>query len=146
MITMRTGVATLQAPTTEQAQSQKGSVLVEFAFVLPMFLFLLCGMITFSFALYNKTMLTMAIQQGARAGAIANTGHQITEAETAGNLACSGELISFGAAADSPVTASISGDMLTVAASFDYVGLDFLSLYPYNFPISAQTSMRLESP
>jgi Flp pilus assembly protein TadG len=145
MTTMRTDVATLHAPTTKPAQSQKGNALIEFAFVLPVFLLLLIGMMTFSLALYNKTMLTMAVQQGARAGAIAST-DQRTEAETAGNLACSGKLISIGTVAGSPVTASISGDMLTVTASFDYVGLDFLGLYPYNVPISAQTSMRLESP
>jgi hypothetical protein len=145
MTTMCSDVATLQAPTTKQAQFQKGSVLVEFAFILPVFLALLFGMMTFSLAMYNTTMLTMAIQQGARAGAIAGS-DQISKAETAGNLACSGQLISFGAVAHSPVTASISGEILTVSASFDYVGLNFLGLYTYSFPISATTSMRLESP
>ena len=69
MTTMRARSAMHQAKTTKHAQSQKGSVLVEFALILPLFLTLLFGVVTFSIALYDKTVLTMATREGARAGA-----------------------------------------------------------------------------
>ena len=147
MTTMRADIAMLQAPTTERTQSQKGSVVVEFAFVLPVFLLLLFGVITFSIALYNKTVLTMATREGARAGAkyVANRTNAITisNATTAVTYACGNNLVSFGAAMTPTVTTNsdpITDKILTVTANVNYTGL---SIFP-NLSISAQTSMRLE--
>ncbi len=53
----------LRAPAREHTRSQKGSVLVEFAFILPVLLMLLFGVVYFSVALYNKTVLTMATRK-----------------------------------------------------------------------------------
>jgi Flp pilus assembly protein TadG len=146
MITMRTDVAMLQAATTEHAQSQKGSVVVEFALILPVFLLLLFGVISFSIALYDKTVLTMATREGARAGVlfVANRTDAIikSSAQAAALQAGQNNLISFG-----PMTYNISTNsnptldkILTVSANVNYTGL-------YVFPdlsISAQTSMKLE--
>jgi Flp pilus assembly protein TadG len=141
MIAMRTAMAMLMAARKEHTRSQKGTALIEFALILPVFLTLVIGMMYYAMAMYDKTILTMAVQTGARAGAIASADH-VTAAQTAGNLACSGNLISFGALPASPVTAAISGGNITVTASFDYQTF-------YIFPsvnISATTIMRLESP
>jgi Flp pilus assembly protein TadG len=127
------------------AQCQKGSVLVEFALILPLFLVLLFGVVFFSVALYNKTVLTMATREGARAGAMfvadRTTEAVITGATAATLQACQGNLISFGPAVDCNVpTPTLQDNILTVSATVDYGGL-------FMFPgllISAQTSMRLE--
>jgi len=147
MITMRTDVAMLQAPTTEHAQSQKGSVLVEFALILPVFLALLIGVIFFSIALYNKTVLTMATREGARAGSkyVANrTNTSIkSSATTAVTNACQNNLISFGTAMTPTITFNadpISDNNITVTASGNYTGFYIFS----GLSISASTTMRLE--
>jgi Flp pilus assembly protein TadG len=147
MTTKRADVAMLQAPKTEHAQSQKGSVLVEFALILPMFLVLLFGVVFFSVALYNKTVLTMATREGARAGVlyVANRTNTIikSSASTAVTNACQNRLISFGTGMTPTVTTNadpISDKILAVSASVNYTGLYVFS----GFLISAQTSMRLE--
>jgi Flp pilus assembly protein TadG len=144
MSTMRTDVAMLQAPTTEHAQSQKGSVLVEFGLILPVFLLLLFGVISFSVALYDKTVLTMATREGARAGAkyVANGSSTIVSRASAAALqVCQNNLISFGPGMTCNVpTPAIQDNILTVSANINYTGLFIFS----DFLISAQTSMRLE--
>ena len=147
MTPMRTDVGMLQGPTKAHAQSQKGSVLVEFALILPVFLVLLFGVISFSVALYNKTVLTMATREGARAGAkyVANRTNNITKssATTAVTNACQNNLISFGTAMTPTITFNadpISDNKLTVSASVNYTGLYVIS----DLSISAQSTMRLE--
>jgi Flp pilus assembly protein TadG len=146
MIAMRADMAMLQAPAKEHARSQKGNVLVEFALILPLFVLLLFGMVTFSIALYDKTILTIATRDGARAGAIyvsgSSSSDRINSAQTTASSAC-GDLISFGAGASPTVTASISGDLLTVTAVYYYTGV---YIFSDGFSISATTSMRLEVP
>lgn len=145
MIAARANTATLQAPAATPGQAQKGSVMVEFAFILPVFLLLLFGVIYFSVALYNKTVLAIATREGARAGAVyvAGTdtdGSRISSANTVATQVCQNKLVSFGDAMSASITSSISGDILTVQASGDY---DAFYLFP-SFSISAQTRMRLE--
>ncbi|NTV01979.1 MAG: pilus assembly protein [Chlorobiaceae bacterium] len=137
--------AVLQAPAKERDQSRKGSVLVEFALILPVFLLLLFGVITFSIALYDKTVLTMATREGARAGAkfVPNrTGAIITSSATAATRqACQHNLISFGPGMACTVPPPvIQDDILTVSASVSYTGVFIFS----GLLISAETSMRLE--
>lgn len=144
MIAMRTGVSLPQATIPKHTQPQKGNVLVEFALILPLFLFLLFGMITFSVALYNKTVLTMATREGARAGAkfVANRTDAIitSNATAAASQVYQNNLISFGSGMTPSVTSSIQNNILTVTANVNYTGIYIFS----NFTISAQSSMRLE--
>jgi Flp pilus assembly protein TadG len=145
MIAARADAATLQAPAAKRGRSQKGSVLVEFAFILPVFLLLLFGVIYFSVALYNKTVLAIATREGARAGAVYIAGTdtdaaRISSANTAATEVCQNRLVSFGDAMTASITSTISGDILTVQASGSY---DAFYLFPA-LPISAQTRMRLE--
>jgi Flp pilus assembly protein TadG len=145
MTTMRADAAMLQAPTTEHDQSQKGSVLVEFALILPVFLLLLFGVISFSVALYDKTVLTMATREGARAGAkyVPNRTSAIIDSSATATVrqVCNRNLISFGSGMTPVVpTPTIQNNILTVSANLNYTGLFIFS----DFLISAQTSMRLE--
>jgi Flp pilus assembly protein TadG len=139
---MHKKVAMMQAQAKEHAQSQKGSVLVEFALILPMFLLLLFGVTTFSIALYDKTVLTMATREGARAGAINDPNSSSTNrAQTAAWQVCQNNLITFGDTMTPAITATTSGDILTVSAGVNFTGLYLFSVV---FPISAETSMRIE--
>lgn len=143
---MLADIAMLRACTKEHDRSQKGNVLVEFAFILPVFLLLLFGVISFSVALYNKTVLTMATREGARAGARYVAGQtdntsRVTNAKAATTQACSNNLISFGSVTVTSPTATIDNNVLTVTANYSYTGI-----YIFSTPLelSAQTSMRLE--
>ncbi|MEI8032675.1 MAG: TadE/TadG family type IV pilus assembly protein [Chlorobiaceae bacterium] len=144
---MHTDHTKLQAPKTEHAQSQKGSVLVEFALILPLFLLLLFGVISFSVALYNKTVLTMATREGARAGAKYVSGRTSASSKSsaiaAATTACQNSLISFGGGMNPAVTTNadpVTDNFITVTAKYNYTGLYVFS----GLLISAQTSMRLE--
>jgi len=145
MITIHADAAGHQAPAAKPGLSQKGNAMVEFALILPLFLLLLFGVIYFSVALYNKTVLAIATREGARAGAVyvAGTdtdGSRISSANTVATQVCQNKLVSFGDAMSASITSSISGDILTVQASGDY---DAFYLFP-SLSISAQTRMRLE--
>ncbi len=141
---MQNDIAMLRVPATERARFQKGSVLVEFAIILPLFLALLFGVISFSVALYNKTVLNAATREGARAGILYVAGQDNDDKETIANAAAmqvlQGNLISFGSAMTPAVTASIDGDILTVTASGNFMGIFVFS----DMSLSAQTSMRIE--
>ncbi|NTW56052.1 MAG: pilus assembly protein [Chlorobiaceae bacterium] len=146
MTTIRNNFAMLRSPKTKHAITQKGSALVEFALILPVFLLLLFGMVTFSIAIYDKTVLTIATREGARAGAkyVSNRTNSNTKssATNAFTNACK-PLITFGAAMNPTPTFNadpISDNQLTVSASINFKGLYIFS----TFPISATTTMRLE--
>ncbi len=132
------------APSMEHVQSQKGVALIEFAFILPVFLLLLFGIVTFSVALYNKTVLTTATREGARAGIVFVANQEDDEKEAIATATAqayiSDNLISFGPDISPVVTSSINGDILTVTATGAYTGILVMS----DINISAQTSMRLE--
>ena len=145
MITMHADAAGHQAPAAKPGLSQKGNAMVEFALILPLFLLLLFGVIYFSVALYNKTVLAIATREGARAGAVYIAGTdtdavRTASATTAATLVCQNRLVSFGDAMTASITSTISGDILTVTASGNY---DEFFIFP-GIPISAQTRMRLE--
>jgi hypothetical protein len=53
-----------------QKIGQKGGAAVEFAFVLPLLLIFVFGIIEFSILFYNKAMMTNASREGARAGIV----------------------------------------------------------------------------
>src|SRR3954469_14814533 len=49
---------------------QRGAAAIEFALLLPLMATLLFGVVEFSFALYNKAILTNAAREAARAGIV----------------------------------------------------------------------------
>ena len=164
MTTMPGDIPAHKAPATVRAQSQKGNALVEFALILPFFLALIFGMVTFSIALYNKTVLTMATREGARAGAVYVAGetddtHITARARSAARLACRNKIITFGTnytdqQYDEMVPAPTIGGVapnriLTVTANITtYTGLFwgfFIGSNPNTqYPISAISIMKLE--
>lgn len=134
-------MAKLKAPEKEQAQSQKGSMIVEFALILPVFVMLVCGMIHYSMALNDKIILTMAAWQGARAGAISSS---TISAQNAAEAACYHTLISWSGYLSATITP-------TMDSSTKMCRVETRCYYPpfFMFPgidLSATTSMSLESP
>lgn len=123
----------------KHARYQKGNALVEFALILPIFMTLALGMIYYSFALYNKTILMWAAREGAREGAISSdTG----SAQSVALSVCNDKLIAIGGHPTPTVNppAISSAHIIKVEASCNYPGF---YVFP-GFPISAQTSMRVE--
>jgi Flp pilus assembly protein TadG len=156
MTAMRKHVDMPHAPMKERAQSQKGSVLVEFALILPIFLALVFGMISFSIALYDKTVLTLAAREGARRGALydknnydqngafSDTNITSQVSTTAANYY--GDLITFGSGTSASTSTVVSGSAgsrtVSVTTSMNYNGLFIFASTV--IPMSSTTIMRLE--
>ena len=141
---------------TERIKNQKGAALVEFAIVLPLLLVLVFGMIEFSIMFYDKSVITNASREGARAGIVYSYPNRITEGEieaTVGNYV-SNKLITFGATTPSAeemttVTGQCAnaGDVVTVAVTFPYEFLvlpNFITTLTGSIDLSAVTIMRCE--
>jgi len=54
----------------QKVRNEKGATVVEFAFILPLLLFLIFAIIEFALLLYNKAMVTNAARAGARTGLV----------------------------------------------------------------------------
>ncbi|MBP7569560.1 MAG: pilus assembly protein [Acidobacteria bacterium] len=88
---------------TTRRQSRAGSELIEFAFVLPLLLVLVFGMVDFGIALYNKAIVTAASREGARAGTAFRT-PPLSDGAVAQLVRdyCEDRLINFGGASTTP--------------------------------------------
>ncbi|MDL1983398.1 MAG: pilus assembly protein [Deltaproteobacteria bacterium] len=145
-------------------ENQKGAVAVEFAIVLPLLVLLLFGIIESSLFLYDKTMITNASREGARAGIVYSYPNRISDEEIATVVKnyCKDNLITFNDDPDAtdPLVVEIartgsnsSGDSLTVKVKYRY---DFLVLPDISelfgsadstsleINLEAETVMRLE--
>lgn len=113
---------------------QSGSVAVEFALVLPLLLAIVFGIIEYSIALYDKTVITNASREAARAGIVLKspklTSDEITKVATD---YCASNLVTFGATTSPTVAVTTTGGAvfgtpLTVSVSYVYQGLGLGSL------------------
>lgn len=125
-----------------------GNAIVEFAFVLPVFLMIVYGAITYTIALHNKLILTQASREGARAGTVYRA-TRLTQAQiqTIVSNYCADNLITFAALAATcqptailPAAPIDPGDPLTVRVTYLYRGLYVFG----NTTISAETTMLYE--
>ncbi|CAG2151501.1 hypothetical protein LMG19282_03998 [Cupriavidus campinensis] len=130
-----------------------GAAAVEFALIFPLLLFIVFGVIEFGTALYDKSVVTNASREAARAGVVlkspAMTSAQIKQ--VALNY-CTNKLVTYGAAATCtfPLTVSpcaSTGTALTVQVSYTFNGLLLGPLIrPFTGPltINALTTMLCE--
>ena len=129
---------------TSRVMRQRGTSMVEFAFVAPVFLMLLFGIIEFSVILFDKAMITNASREAARAGILfragdrtlggANLVAETTLIQTVVSDYASNYLISLGGA--SMLTTVVTRNDVNNNGVFD-VG-DTLTVdveYPYAFLI-----------
>jgi Flp pilus assembly protein TadG len=123
---------------------QRGTSLVEFAFVAPVFFLLLFGIIEFSVILFDKATITNASREGARAGILFRSGTrdiggvelaaEKTEIENVVDNYATANMISLGGASN--ITTQVTRNDVNGNGIFD-VG-DELTVdvrYPYNFLI-----------
>lgn len=110
---------------------EQGSVVVEFALIFPLLLFIVLSIIECSLALYDKAVITNASREAARAGIVLRT-PKLTKTQIA-NVAldyCQNNLISF--AQNTLPTIQVNdngtttfGTPLSVSVSYVYTGLGF---------------------
>lgn len=128
------------------ATAQRGVALVEFALMLPVMVLLVFGAITFTVALYDKSILTHASRQAVRAWVVSKPILTKDAVQQIANGLCQNQLISFGAGSVTCVPVAtgpdtpVSGDVLTVSVSMGFTGLYIFQ----NMQISSQTSMKFE--
>jgi len=108
---------------------QKGAAAVELALVLPLFLLVIDGLIEFSLLMYDKSIVSNAAREGARAGALL-TNPKLTNSEIAdvAKKYANTYLISFGLVNDLQVTVNQSIDgvylsPLSVSVKYTYTSL-----------------------
>jgi Flp pilus assembly protein TadG len=132
---------------------QRGAAAIEFAFVLPIMAALLFGVVEFSFALYDKAILTNAAREAARAGIVyakprvTTTAISNVASNYAGNL-----LVTFGNANTPSVSVDQSagtsaGNPLKVTVSYTYTGLllgSIVSQLTGPITLSSATTMAYE--
>lgn len=140
-------------PSFNKATRNNGSVVVEFALLLPLLLLLVFGIIECSFALYDKAIITNASREAARAGIVLRT-PKLTKTQIA-NIAsnyCQNNLISFAQNAIPSVVVTDNGTNtfgtpLQVTVSYVYTGLGFgqiISAIAGPITMSASTTMNNE--
>jgi len=144
-------------------ENQRGSVVVEFAIVLPLLLLLFIGITEFGIAYYNKQVITNASREGARAGIVA-----LSEEETQGQKEerikeivhdyAKDRVITFGEDSFSIANNSVilegcnetSDDYCKVSVEYEYtyIVLQLINFFGADFGttlnIGASTTMRME--
>ena len=126
-------------------RSQRGTSAVEFALVLPIFLFVLFGFIELSVAFYDKAVLANASREGARAGVVLrNPKLSTAEIQQVVQNYTNGALLTFGVSSPPEVTVTqfvpLAGDPtpshLSVTVSYTYAGLGLgAMLSAINYPV-----------
>ncbi len=134
-------------------RSNKGGVAIEFAFVLPLLIILLFGIIEFGLIIYDKAIITNASREGARAGIVmAETRLSSSEIINIVNSYCSSYLITFGSS-PSPASTVVDGaggsfgNNLTVTVTYTYRFLvipQFVTTITGPITLTARTVMRME--
>lgn len=136
------------APTSRRS-SQRGVAMIETALTLPLVLLVIFGIFNFGFALYNKSVITNASREAARAGIVytagANDAAIKTYAEDVARQYCTGRMISLGAQASCVPVATISGNDLHVRVNYTFGNVAGAFVGIGNaMELSSQTVMRLE--
>lgn len=135
-----------------RSRAETGASAVEFAIILPVLLLLVFGIIEFGFAIYDKTMITSASREGARAGIVFRV-PPVTDGEISSvvNNYLSNHLITFGGSNNATVTVTrtgySSGDELKVTVAYTFTSLilpDLVETLDREFNMVAVTTMRME--
>ena len=103
-----------------------GSMLIEFAFVAPVFFIMVLGIFEFGRAMMVQALLTSAAQQGARAGAL--NGSQVADVDTAVNNYLSSAGVSGASTTCSPTPPSSAGpgQDVTVTVTIPYSSVSWI--------------------
>jgi Flp pilus assembly protein TadG len=130
-----------------QSSTQRGTAALEFALILPVFIFLVCAMMEISIALYDKAVLINASREGARAGIVLKN-PKLTSAQIQAVVLSytNNALISLGPNSVPTVVVSQSSpavfpNPITVTVSYTYSGFGLGSLLSaFNVPMNMSSS------
>jgi len=113
------------------SQDRSGAVLIEFAFVAPVFFVMVLGIFEFGRAMMVQTLLTSASQQGARAGAL--NGAQLADVTTAVNTYLTGAGVSGASTTctPSPPSNAAPGTDVKVTVSIPYTSVSWIPTPKY---------------
>lgn len=143
----------IQTPRCRRHRAMAGAAAIEFALVFPLLLFVVFGAIEFATALYDKTVITNASREAARAGVILRSPPMTsTQIKAVATNYCQNRLVSYGAASTCSYPGTItacaaSGSQLTVQVQYTFTGLLLGPLLaPFTGPltINAATTMLCE--
>ncbi|NPV27636.1 MAG: pilus assembly protein [Firmicutes bacterium] len=125
-------------------RQQRGQALVEVALVLPIFLLLIFGIIEFGRVLGAYLLITHASREGARAGAVGAADTDIANAVNNAVPTLDPGRVIIHISPDS--TSRVRGAALTVRVDYSVpLYAPFItSILTNPFPLSAQTTMRIE--
>ncbi len=112
----------MKKPTREQAPGrERGQALIEFAFVAPLLLVLLMGILDFGIALDRREVIQHAVREGARQAAVGRSGiPTLTANQSEGVLQPSDVSVCYVAGAGGSPAAGIAGSNVRVSATFTY--------------------------
>ncbi len=134
------------------ARSERGQALIEFAFVLPIILVFLLGLVDFGIALDRREVIQHAVREGTRAGAVdsdivATTVDQSQDILTAANVAVC--YVDGDDANSYPGNAGDSVRVSVVDYTYDFsIGSELLSAFgvgPLSIPMNPSAEARLET-
>ena len=148
---------------TEKSKSNRGQTIVEFAFIIVLLFILILGIMEFGIVLYDKSVLTDACREGARAGVVFKSDpttfayDPMTEAEikTVIDNYAQSRLLTFGAPFDATTDVVVAwnpnppshGSELDVRVNFTYTFLALPNLGDLGtgtLDLSAKSVMRME--
>ena len=119
---MRQFIPTRHSP----SRARRGAVLIEFAFIAPIFFLMVLGLIEFGRAMMVQAQLTAAAKAGARAGSF--DGSQTSDVSTAVNNYLSSAGISGASTtcSPSPPSSANPGQNVTVTVTIPYSSVSWL--------------------
>lgn len=128
-------------------KNDKGVAIVEFAYVLPLLVILLLGIMEMGFLLYDTAVITNAGREGARAGIVAqdrsNTAAIDADIQATVNNYCQNRMISYGSKNITTIVtwpASLTfGNPLEVNVTYNHWFLVFPNMSSFTNPLTIDT-------
>lgn len=121
--------------TRARRRSREGAAALEFALILPLFVFLVLGIIDFGHMLYVVNTITNAAREGARRGVVQQDADDITTAATAGAEA----YMDASGIGGSTASAAVNGDDVVVTVTV--ANYDNITGFSYNLPGLSATEL-----
>lgn len=129
--------------------ARRGSLLIELAIVLPLFLMLIMGLLEYGWILLKSQQITNAARQGARIGArpaatSADVDAAVANAMSVAGLSGSGYVVTI---TPGDPAGLASGELFTVAVSVTYSNIGFgVPLVPTPATLASSVAMAREGP
>lgn len=135
-------------PTHKRRQRERGQALVEFAFVVPIFLVLVLGVVDFSWALRSWITVTNSAREGARLGAVGATCDDIKQrvVDTSADLVTLSDVSVVNCQGDpgTDVSVTLDYDYSFITPLGDLLTLISGGTFPETLNMTSSSDMRIE--